>query len=122
MVGLSSFLLISYWYTRIEASLGGLLAFTMNRIGDIFFLLGIFLSLLIIGSVDLLTILSYPKFNSDIILIFFLFAAMAKSAQLYIHIWLPYSMEGWALLMNLTIRYEYIEGNLIKEEIQKEDL
>lgn len=93
-VGLSSFLLISYWYNRIEASLGGILAFSMNRIGDIFFILGILLSLLFIGSIDLLTILSYPHINTDIILIFFLFAAMAKSAQLFLHIWLPYSMEG----------------------------
>jgi NADH:ubiquinone oxidoreductase subunit 5 (subunit L)/multisubunit Na+/H+ antiporter MnhA subunit len=94
LVGLSSFLLISYWYNRIEASLGGILAFSMNRIGDIFFILGILLSLLFIGSIDLLTILSYPHFNTDIILIFFLLAAMAKSAQLFLHIWLPYSMEG----------------------------
>jgi NADH-ubiquinone oxidoreductase chain 5 len=94
-VGLSSFLLISYFYTRIETSLGGLLAIIMNRIGDIFFLLGIFIGSVLFSSLDIITMssLSMGK-NFDILLIFFFMAAMAKSAQLYLHIWLPFSMEG----------------------------
>lgn len=93
-VGLSSFLLISFWYTRIEASLGALLAFFMNRIGDLFFLLAMFLAQYLLGSIDIFILISYPSFNSDIIVIFFLLAAMAKSAQISFHLWLPYSMEG----------------------------
>lgn len=95
MVGLSSYLLISYWFTRIETSLGGILAILMNRIGDVFYLLGILISLLLYNSVDILTLISTNiGTNGDILLFFFFLAAMAKSAQIFLHIWLPYSMEG----------------------------
>lgn len=96
MVGLSSFLLISYWFTRIETSLGAILAILMNRVGDVFFILGILISFLLIGSVDILTIISSSSssWNYDLLLIPLFLAAMAKSAQLSLHIWLPYSMEG----------------------------
>lgn len=94
MVGLSSFLLISFWFTRFDTTLGSLLALFMNRIGDIFYLIGIFISLILYGSLDIITIVSHPLFNSDLLIIFFLGAAMAKSAQLSLHLWLPYSMEG----------------------------
>jgi NADH:ubiquinone oxidoreductase subunit 5 (subunit L)/multisubunit Na+/H+ antiporter MnhA subunit len=59
----------------------------MNRIGDIFFLLGIFIGSVLFSSLDIITMssLSMGK-NFDILLIFFFMAAMAKSAQLYLHI------------------------------------
>lgn len=92
-VGLSSYLLISYWYTRIEAQLGSLIALFINRIGDVIYLLGIFFTILYIGNLNFSILNSF--FSSyDLILILFLIAAMAKSAQLSLHIWLPYSMEG----------------------------
>ena len=94
MVGLSSFLLISYWFTRIESNLGAILALLMNRVGDVFFILGMVLSFLFFGSVDLLTFLPLPDLNYDLLLLPLFIAAMAKSAQLSLHIWLPYSMEG----------------------------
>ena len=93
-VGLSSFLLISYWFTRLETSLGGLIALLMNRVGDILFIISILFSYIIFGSTDLIIINSYPNLNADLFLFFFFLAATAKSAQLYLHIWLPYSMEG----------------------------
>ena len=94
MVGLSSFLLISFWFTRFQAQLGALLALLMNRIGDMAFLLGIFLSISWLGSSDLISISTDLSINWDYILISFFIAAMAKSAQVYLHLWLPYSMEG----------------------------
>lgn len=93
-VGLSSFLLISFQFTRFQAQLGALLAIIMNRIGDVFFLLGIFLCLTQLGSIDIITLFSHANENLDIILISFFIAAMAKSAQIYLHLQLPYSMEG----------------------------
>ena len=93
-VGLSSFLLISFWFTRFQAQLGSLLALLMNRIGDMTFLLGIFLSIAWLGSLDLISISTDLSINWDYILISFFIAAMAKSAQVYLHLWLPYSMEG----------------------------
>lgn len=94
LVGLSSFLLISFWFTRFQAQLGALLALLMNRVGDMTFLLGIFLSISWLGSCDLISINSDLSINWDLILIPFFIAAMAKSAQIYLHLWLPYSMEG----------------------------
>ncbi len=93
-VGVTSFLLISFWYTRIESNLGSLLAIFMNRIGDLFFLLGLFFSLFLIASLDAISLITTVNINMDYLIISFLIAAMAKSAQLYLHIWLPYSMEG----------------------------
>lgn len=99
MVGLSSFLLISYWFTRIETSLGALLALFMNRIGDIFYIIAILIAYLIFGSFDFFIINTYTN-SMDLFLIFFFLAAMAKSAQLYLHLWLPYSMEGKLVNLN----------------------
>jgi NADH-ubiquinone oxidoreductase chain 5 len=93
-VGLTSFLLISYWFTRLETSLGALLALFLNRIGDVLLIVGILYANLLIKSNDIVIMNSVVDTNLDILLFFFLLAAMAKSAQLYIHIWLPYSMEG----------------------------
>lgn len=93
-VGITSFLLISFWFTRIETSLGGLLAIIMNRIGDTFFLLAIISSILLFGTTDIPLILAHPSQSIDLFLFAILIAAMAKSAQLGLHIWLPYSMEG----------------------------
>jgi len=93
-IGLASFLLISFWFTRIETSLGAILAILMNRVGDLFFLLGIFFSFFLFGSVDIITLLSSNGINTDLLLLPFFIAAMAKSAQLFLHVWLPYSMEG----------------------------
>lgn len=93
-VGLSSFLLISFWYTRFQTQLGGLIAIIMNRLGDTFYLLGMFILFTWLGSIDLITLNTNYIYNLDFILIILFLAAMTKSAQLYLHLWLPYSMEG----------------------------
>lgn len=94
-IGLCSFLLISYYFTRLETNIGALLAIIMNRIGDIFFLLAIFGGSMIFNSLDILTIncISNNK-NWDIFILFLFIAGMAKSAQIYLHNWLVFSMEG----------------------------
>lgn len=89
-VGLVSYLLITYWFTRLETNLGGLIAIYINRIGDVIYLLGIILGYIWYRSLD---INLYLTSNEWLIILFFL-AAMSKSAQLYLHIWLPFSMEG----------------------------
>ncbi len=58
----------------------------MNRVGDVFFILGMVLSFLFFGSVDLLTFLPLPDLNYDLVLLPLFIAAMAKSAQLSLHI------------------------------------
>lgn len=94
-VGVTSFLLISFWYTRLESNLGSLLAIFLNRIGDLFFLLGLFFSFFFFVSLDIFSLITTVHFNIDFLILSFIIAAMAKSAQLFLHLWLPYSMEGF---------------------------
>jgi NADH-quinone oxidoreductase subunit L len=94
-VGLVSYLLIGFWYTRPTAIYANLKAFLVNRVGDFGFLLGIALILANYGSLDYGVVFS--KVNStDITLICILLfvGAMGKSAQFPLHVWLPDSMEG----------------------------
>ena len=78
-------------------------AIIMNRIGDWGFSLGLFSIYLIFGNLDLITTFSLaPMINSnllDIITLFLFIGAMAKSAQIGLHGWLPNAMEGKILLI-----------------------
>lgn len=103
-VGLASFLLISFWASRNEANVSALKAVFLNRIGDVFLLFAIILTIISVktGDIYLLnnviqetalnnkSILSY----GSVVVIFFCLAACAKSAQLFLHTWLPDAMEG----------------------------
>lgn len=97
-VGVSSYLLINFWFTRIQANKSAINAILVNRIGDMFLTIGLFQILLVISSLDYSIILSLSPYINNNILIFIgillLLGAMAKSSQLGLHIWLPYSMEG----------------------------
>jgi NADH-quinone oxidoreductase subunit L len=108
-VGLVSYLLIGFWYTRPTAIYANLKAFLVNRVGDFGFLLGIGLVLFYFGSLDYAAVFSVAPQMADIqinlignaswslmtvtcILLFI--GAMGKSAQVPLHVWLPDSMEG----------------------------
>jgi len=96
-VGLVSYLLIGFWYTRPTAIHANLKAFLVNRVGDLGFLLGIGLVLAHIGSLDYARVFEQaPSFAPQMTLICLcLFVgAMGKSAQFPLHVWLPDSMEG----------------------------
>ena len=108
-VGLVSYLLIGFWYTRPTAIYANLKAFLVNRVGDFGFLLGIALVLMYAGSLDYATVFANaPALATNTIEIFadvpwslmtvtciLLFVgAMGKSAQFPLHVWLPDSMEG----------------------------
>ena len=107
-VGLSSYLLICFWYTRIAANLAAIKAMSVNRIGDIFLLFTIFLVFSFFGSVDFGLVFNNVIYLLDFyfdlfffeirfidLLCFFIFlSACGKSAQLLLHIWLPDAMEG----------------------------
>jgi len=108
-VGLVSYLLIGFWYTRPTAIYANLKAFLVNRVGDFGFLLGIGLVLYYFGSLDYATVFkAAPAFSDTQIALFpnihwsamtvtclLLFVgAMGKSAQVPLHVWLPDSMEG----------------------------
>lgn len=107
-IGLSSFLLISFWSTRVQAVKSAIKAILVNRIGDLFFLFAIALIFYVFGSIDFLTVFYLYPFYADIsISLFFtvvrlcdlialllFLAAVSKSAQFGLHTWLPDAMEG----------------------------
>jgi len=108
-VGLVSYLLIGFWYTRQSAIFASLKAFVVNRIGDFGFVLGIAAILRYTGSLDYATVfahtdafagaqihissaISWSAITFTCICLFI--GAMGKSAQVPLHVWLPDSMEG----------------------------
>ena len=105
-VGLVSYLLIGFWYTRERAPSAGLKAFLVNRLGDFGFLLGMGALLAAAGSLDYSTVFAqsealaqqpspFPGLSALSLICLFLFVgAMGKSAQVPLHVWLPDSMEG----------------------------
>src|SRR6266403_1178078 len=97
-IGVVSYLLINFWFTRIQANKAAILAFTMNRIGDMGLSIGFFAIFAMFGSLDFSTVFSIvPLMNETgitIIGLLLLMGAMAKSAQIPLHSWLPGSMEG----------------------------
>ncbi len=96
-VGLVSYLLIGFWYTRPTAIHANLKAFLVNRVGDFGFLLGIALVLAHFGSLDYAAVFGQAPSSAapmTLILILLFVGAMGKSAQFPLHVWLPDSMEG----------------------------
>jgi NADH-ubiquinone oxidoreductase chain 5 len=97
-VGICSYLLVSFWFTRIAANQSSISAFLTNRVGDCFLTIGMFAILWSFGNIDYSTVFSLAPFiNENIITIIgicILIGAMAKSSQIGLHIWLPMAMEG----------------------------
>jgi NADH-quinone oxidoreductase subunit L len=108
-VGVVSYLLIGFWYTRPTAIFASLKAFLVNRVGDFGFVLGIAAVLRYTGSLDYATVFAHagqiaaaqihisggivwPAITFTCICLFV--GAMGKSAQVPLHVWLPDSMEG----------------------------
>ena len=108
-VGLVSYLLIGFWYTKETAIYANLKAFLVNRVGDFGFILGIGLVLAYFGTLDYATVFAKapslaretitlwpdaPWSLMTVIGILLFIGAMGKSAQFPLHVWLPDSMEG----------------------------
>jgi NADH-ubiquinone oxidoreductase chain 5 len=97
-VGICSYLLVSFWFTRIAANQSSISAFLTNRLGDCFLTIGMFALLWSFGNIDYYTIFSVtPYFNENSIILIgicLLIGAMAKSSQVGLHVWLPMAMEG----------------------------
>ena len=97
-VGVCSYLLVSFWFTRIAANQSSLAAFFTNRVGDWILTVGMFAILWSFGNVDYTTVFSLSPFYSESVIFFvgtcLLIGAMAKSSQVGLHVWLPMAMEG----------------------------
>lgn len=98
LIGVASYLLISFWFTRISAGKSGLNSLLMNRFGDTFFVIGLALLVYIAGSLNFDTVFSLNAYLSTdmitIVLICFLLGCASKSVQFGLHTWLLNSMEG----------------------------
>lgn len=107
-VGLCSYLLINFWYTRIQANKAAIKAMVLNRIGDFGLVLGILVIFITFKAVDYATVfalvplfvgekVNFLNFNLDLLTVigvFLFIGAVGKSAQLGLHTWLPDAMEG----------------------------
>src|SRR5258708_5118870 len=101
LVGVSSYLLIGFWFERPAAADAGKKAFITNRLGDFGFLLGILLVWSMLGSVNFEVLRKELSINPQALGVFGTAAgllvfcgAMGKSAQFPLHVWLPDAMEG----------------------------
>jgi NADH-quinone oxidoreductase subunit L len=107
-VGLASYLLIGFWFKKPSANAAAIKAFVVNRVGDLGFMLGIFGTFLVFGTVSIPAILDaapgmagttvgflgYRVDTMTVLCILLFIGAMGKSAQLGLHTWLPDAMEG----------------------------
>ena len=107
-VGLCSYLLIGFWYKKSSANAAAIKAFIVNRVGDFGLAIGIFLIFLFYGSVNYSEVFSQtPQLSQKevnflgielnlitLICIMLFIGAMGKSAQIFLHTWLPDAMEG----------------------------
>lgn len=107
-VGLASYLLIGFYYRKSSANAASIKAFVMNRVGDFGFLLGMFGVFYLFDSIEFGVIFAaapeladatmtflWREWNAlDVISVLLFIGAMGKSAQLFLHTWLPDAMEG----------------------------
>ncbi|MDC0954273.1 NADH-quinone oxidoreductase subunit L [Pelagibacteraceae bacterium] len=107
-VGLASYLLIGFWYKKPSANSAAIKAFVVNRVGDFGLAIGIFLIFKYTGSINFvdvfkaiptlldknISMLGIEASLISFICIFLFVGAMGKSAQIFLHTWLPDAMEG----------------------------
>jgi len=107
-VGVASYLLINFWFTRLQANKSAIKAMLLNRIGDFFLLLALFLIYYVFDTLDYSVVFSLAPlvtktkfffmgcelYALDCICLCLFLGAMGKSAQLGLHTWLPDAMEG----------------------------
>ncbi len=107
-VGLCSYFLIGFWFKKESANAAAIKAFLVNRVGDFGFALGIFLVFYLFGTVNYtevfqqiptvvdknLSFLGFELKSIDLICFLLFIGAMGKSAQIFLHTWLPDAMEG----------------------------
>ena len=88
-VGLCSYLLIGFWYTRAQAGKAATKAFLINKVGDLFFLVGISITLVLFHTLEFSSLTSlvplYTPLLVEIVALFLLLGAVGKSAQIGLH-------------------------------------
>jgi NADH-quinone oxidoreductase subunit L len=129
-VGVCSYLLINFWYNRIAANKGAIKAMVMNRIADVFFIIGILFLLWKFKTTDYIIVFSLIDYIKDVnffvifwdikllnLIAFLLFiGAIGKSAQVGLHTWLADAMEGPTPVSSLLHAATMVFNYLIKEK------
>ena len=107
-VGICSYLLVNFWYTRIAANQSSISAFLTNRVGDCFLTIAMFIILLSFGNIDYSTVFSLaPYINEKIITVIgicLFIGGMAKSSQFGLHVWLPMAILCRKWLMSYELK------------------
>ncbi len=133
-VGLCSYLLINFWFTRIQANKAAIKAMILNRIGDFSLLISILLIFIYYKAIDYATVatltpffktitINFLNFKGDVLTIigiFMFIGATGKSAQLFLHTWLPDAMEGERSLNSQIYKLnttQVIDFFLIRESV-----
>ena len=107
-IGLSSYLLINFWFTRLQANKAAIKAMIINRIGDFGLALGIFMIYIFFQSMEYSSVFAMVPFFAEqqvcflslnfnllnVVGVLLFIGAVGKSAQLGLHTWLPDAMEG----------------------------
>ena len=109
IIGLVSYLLINFYFTRVQSNKAAILAFTVNRQGDMLLSIGFMAIFALFGSLNYSSVFALAPYMNEtaltIIALLLFGGACAKSAQLPLHSWLPGSMEAKA---NLIIFFRYL--------------
>jgi NADH:ubiquinone oxidoreductase subunit 5 (subunit L)/multisubunit Na+/H+ antiporter MnhA subunit len=111
-IGVVSYLLINFYFTRIQSNKAAMLAFTMNRGGDLLMSIGFFAIFSIFGSLNYSEVFTLVPYLNEtaitIISLLLLGGALAKSANIPLHSWLPGSMEARHNYLNLFFYFQFI--------------
>jgi NADH-quinone oxidoreductase subunit L len=98
LVGLSSYLLIGFWFEKREYATAAKKAFITNRVGDVAFMVAMFLTFATVGTLDILGVVENAETIASgtafALVLLFLGGATAKSAQIPLYVWLPDAMAG----------------------------
>jgi NADH-quinone oxidoreductase subunit L len=98
LVGLSSYLLIGFWFEKREYATAAKKAFITNRVGDVSFMVAMFLAFATVGTLDILGLVENAETLASgtafALVLLFLGGAAAKSAQIPLYVWLPDAMAG----------------------------
>src|SRR3979490_821438 len=108
-IGVVSYLLINFYFTRIQSNKAAMLAFTMNRGGDMLMSIGFFAIFSIFGSLNYSEVFTLVPYINEtpitIIALLLLGGALAKNANIPLHSWLPGSMEAFNGVKQLYLFY-----------------
>ncbi|WRT63583.1 NADH-ubiquinone oxidoreductase chain 5 [Kwoniella shivajii] len=125
-IGISSYLLINFWYTRMQANKAGMKALTVNRVGDMFLSVGFFAIFWVFGNVDYASVFTVAPYINEtaitIIGLLLLIGAMAKSANIPLHTWLPDSFLNIISRFNVVSSRAFSTSNFFNKKPGKNRL